>query len=811
MLSSLRLDLRFAFRSLVRRPVFATIAVVTLALGIGGATTIFSVVDGVLIRELPYRDASSLVSVWRAWPSWRGQGLLDNVWDHIHFDLPNLQSIRDHATTLGQIEAHVARRATLTGGGRAEEISVGLASAGLFPLLGVQPAIGRGFLPEEALPAAVHGAKVALLSHQLWARRFGRDPGVVGRTIVLGGESYEIIGVLPAGFRLVSDLVRTHENGGTIDGGDRDVWITLGRASTDCGNCLEVVARLAPGRTSAEARAEIQRLLIDQADPADQLARVVAYKDRLTQGFSTPLLLLFGASGVLLLIACLNVGGLLAGEATRRHQEVAVRFALGAGRARVAQQLITESALLGLIGAGAAVLLAWLGTRALLSVAPPMPRLEEVAVNVRALGFAAMTGVLMGVVFGLAPALSLIGPGSTLRLRGSTRGRRARSLHTGVVSVQLGFTIVLLVASGLFARSLARLMSVDPGFEPERMATFAFDVPRERAASDETIRQFQDAVVRAAAVPGVSAVSATTELPFPGGKWSRSFALEPDGPMSPMAMWHRSVLPNYHEAMGIPLLAGRRLSASDGPGAPNVIVVSQSFAEQVWPGESPLGKRIYQTGPIGGWTVAGVVGDVRHKTLGEPPEPTIYRTIAQVPTRRVYLVARTVGDPGSVLPALQQAVWSLDPNTPITESGVMKTMMRDSEADDRFRTLVVFTFAGLAAVLASVGIFGVTARSVSARTREMGIRIALGARECGLVRLVVREAVTAAGAGIGAGLLGSLWVAGLIRGFLFGIEAWDPVTYAIVMVLMLAVCVMASYFPARAVTRISATEALNAD
>lgn len=242
-----------------------------------------------------------------------------------------------------------------------------------------------------------------------------------------------------------------------------------------------------------------------------------------------------------------------------------------------------------------------------------------------------------------------------------------------------------------------------------------------------------------------------------------------------------------------------------------MIVVSESFAEQVWPGESPLGKRIYKTGPIGGWTVVGVVGDVRHKTLGEPPEPTIYRAIAQAAAGRVYLVARTAGDPGSVLPALRQAVWSLDPDTPITGSGVMKTMMRDSEADDRFRTLVVFTFAGLAAVLASVGIFGVTARSVSARTREMGIRIALGAREGALVRLVVREAVTAAGVGISAGLLASLWVAGLIRGFLFGIETWDPATYAMVIALMLAVCLMASYVPARSVTHVSATEALNTD
>jgi predicted permease len=627
MLSSLRQDLRFSVRSLVRRPVFAIIATFTLALGIGGTTTIFSVVDGVLIRELPYRNASSLVSVWRAWPSWREQGLLDSIWDHIHFDLGNYHSIRDLATTLSHIEAHRAVRMVLTGIGRAEEASVGLATAGLFELLGVYPVIGRTFAAEEALPSTASGARVALLSHQLWVNRFGTDAGVIGRSIVMSGESYEVIGVLPAEFRLVSDMITRHENGGATDAGIRDVWIPLGQNRADCGNCLEVLARLVPGRTTLDARAEVQRLLIDGSGQPDQLARVVAHKERLTQRFAGPLLVLFGAAGVLLLIACLNVAGLLAGEATRRHQEMAVRSALGAGRARVARQLITESALLGLIGAAIGVVLSIVATRLLLSVAPPMPRLHEVGVNLRVLVFATLTGIITGVGFGFAPALSRIAPGSALQSRGSTRGKRVRYLHTAVVAVQIAFTVMLLIAGALLGRSLSRLMSVEPGFEPERLATFAFDVPNARATDDESIRQFQNEVVRVASgVRDVRAVSLTTELPFPGGKGSRSFALRPDGPMSSIAMWHRSILPNYHETMGISLLAGRTLSTLDGPGAPNAIVVSQSFAEQIWPGESPLGKRIYRTGPVGEWTVVGVVGDVRHKTLSEWRNGPISRT-----------------------------------------------------------------------------------------------------------------------------------------------------------------------------------------
>jgi putative ABC transport system permease protein len=278
--------------------------------------------------------------------------------------------------------------------------------------------------------------------------------------------------------------------------------------------------------------------------------------------------------------------------------------------------------------------------------------------------------------------------------------------------------------------------------------------------------------------------------------------------MSSIAMWHRSVLPNYHETMGIPLLAGRMLSTTDGPGAPNAIVVSQSFVEQIWPGESPLGKRIYKTGPVGEWTVVGVVGDVRHKTLGAPAEPTIYRTLSQLPSRRLYLVARTTGDVPRVLTSLQEAVWSQDPDTPITETGVMTSFMHDSEADDRFRAILMSTFAILAAILASVGIFGVTARSVSARTREIGIRAALGAHSRSLIILALREGAVGAGIGIGLGLTGVLWAAGLLRSLLYDVDPWDPVAYGLVAILMVLVCLVAVFIPARRAARVSVADAM---
>jgi predicted permease len=453
---------------------------------------------------------------------------------------------------------------------------------------------------------------------------------------------------------------------------------------------------------------------------------------------------------------------------------------------------------------------AWLATKGLLSVAPPIPRLDQVVVSSRVLAFAITTGVLTGLIFGLAPTMSLVVAPTSLRARGSSVSKTARSLQTLVASLQLSFTVMLLVAAALFGRSLIRLMSVDPGFTAEGVVSFAFDLPAARATNDAATAQFQAELVRVAnEVPGVSAVSMTTELPFPGGKGGRSFALGPDAPMSSIAMWQRSVLANYHELMGIPLLAGRYLSSTDALGAAHVIVVSRSFAEQVWPGESAIGKQIYKTGPGGSWTVVGIVGDVRHKTLGAPPEPTIYRTMTQAPARRVYLVARTRSEPAATLAALQQAVWRYDANTPITEAGVMASFTRDSEADDRFRATLVQTFAGFAALLAGVGIFGVTARSVSSRRRELGIRAALGARPRWLVTDVLRDGLRATTIGILLGLIAALWGSRFIAHLLYQLPATDPPTYAAVALVVFTLALVASYLPARRVTRIPPSEVMS--
>jgi putative ABC transport system permease protein len=802
-------DVRFGLRTLRKRPLFATIAVVTLGLGIGGTTAIFSVVDGVLIRDLPYRDPEGLVSIWKAWPEWREIEGLEYVWDHIHFPWIDYMSLRDGATTLSGVAAFYNDERVLIGEGRPEELSVGMASANLFQVLGVQPTLGRTFLEEEVPPGAVESALVALLSHELWVRRFGADPGVLGHSVQLDEASYQVVGVLPSGFRLGSDLISTHDNGGGVDPGLRDVWIPLPpvAAATECGNCFEVLGRLAPGSTIPRVRDEVQALMT--MGPESQLARVVGRKEMVTRGFTNPLLVLLGGAGCLLLIACVNVAGLLIGEAAGRRHEVAVRSALGAGRRRVVRQLLTENVLLGLIGSGVGILVAWLGTDALLALAPPIPRLEEVHLSGRVLALAVAAGVGTGVLFGLAPSLTLAGRamGCGLGRRGQTSDRGARSLQSGVVTVQVGLTVVLLVAGGLFFQSFMKLMEVNPGFDPEGLAAVEISMPPDapRAPGDSE-RFFREIVGVLEAVPGVSMVGGIQALPFPGGVNSQTIQVRRDGQPVWVAGWARFVLPSYHETMGIPLVAGRLLSDADAGDAPRAMLVSESLAELNWPGESPVGVRVGYNGEA--WTIVGVVGDVSQKSLAANVEGTFYVSTAQYPRRRLALVARTPDDPARYLPALQEAVWSVDPDIPISAATTVENLMSAAESDDRFRAVLLSVFAALATLLAAVGIFGVTARGVAQRGREMGIRTALGARSSELVSLVLRGSMVSAVMGTGLGLLAAYWISSLISHLLFGIGGHDPLTFAGVGTLLLSVCLLASYVPAHRVTRIQPMEVI---
>ncbi|UCG84811.1 MAG: ABC transporter permease [Gemmatimonadota bacterium] len=806
-------DIRFAVRTLRKRPLFTALAVGAMGLGIGGTTAMFSIVDGVLLKDLPYHDPEQLVTIWMANPSWRGQENLDRFWDAIEVRPVDYLSFRDHAKTLSSVaafqEAFDDGEGVLTGEGVPEALSVYQASANLFETIGVQPILGRTFLTEEVAPEG-DAARVAVLSFEIWKRRFDGRRDVLGHTVLLNDIPYQIVGVLPKGFRLPSDPYNNSPNAGAIDDGLREIWIPLGEGcGLDCGgHYLELVARLAPGVSPDQARAEVQALITEGAIEG-LVARLVPTKQIITNGFGSPLSILLGAAAVLMLIACTNVAGLLVGEAARRGRELMVRSALGACRARLVRLLLTESLLLGLMGAGLGIVVAWLCTDPLLAIAPAMPRVEEIGIDVRVLIFATAVGMCTGLLLGVVPALlqtnDTVGP--TLRLH--SRAGSTRSLQSAVVSAQVALTVVLLVAAGLFVRSFTRIMSVDPGFDPEELATLTLPAPPvTRISPQQRALFFHEVLDVAREVPGVDAVSCATTLPFPGDGTYHSFGTLRNGEQVVTNEWFVAADPTYVETMRIPLLRGRLLSEGDSREAPGAMLVSQSLAQRHWPNESPLGLRARANGMD--WTVVGVVGDIRQEALGTEVQPAFYVPIAQTNTslREVTLVVRLSSDPSVVLPKVRDAIWSLYPDVYIAEPNTMVGVMRDSEADDRFRALLMWTFAVIAGVLAAVGIFGVTARGASARAHEMGIRLALGADGPGLILLVLKEGLLSAIIGLVLGLTAAFWASGLIAHLLFEIEARDPWTFAGATILSVTVCAIAAYIPARRVTKIDPIEVL---
>ncbi len=805
-MSSMLQDLRFALRSLRRRPVFATFAIVALALGVGGTTSMFSVVDGVLLKKLPYRDPSTVVSIWKAWPSWRGEPGLDYVWDHIHFPWGDYLQVRDHATSLETVAAHAQEVAVMTGDGNAEELSIGEASANLFEMLGVRMPLGRGFASNEVAPAG-EPARLMVLSHELWQRRFGGDPSVLGQTTTLGAEAFEIIGVLPPRFRLPSDLIATHDNGGDVDPGLRDAWLPLGYHGADRGNSFELIARLAPGASAEQAQAEVQSLMTD--GPDDQIARVVPRKDVLTRGYGTPLVVLLAAAGLLMLIACTNVMGLLLGEAPGRQREISVRAALGAPPRRILRQLLTENVLLGLAGAGLGFWVARIGTSALLAVAPPLPRLEAVTIDGRVMLFAAVAGVATGLVFGMLPALHLVrGAGAKLRVRASSK--RARPLQSLGVAAQVGLTVVLLVSAGLFGRSLLQLFAVEPGFRTAQLAALELRMPPEEPTTPDDRTRFLDAVYRASTgTPGVVAASAARRLPFASGNGTQSFSFLRDGEEVGSTQLPMFVHPSYFEMLGIPLLQGRSLQVSDNRDTEPVIVISRALAEQNWPDRSPIGERVRYRGRD--WTIVGVVGDVLHQALGDDTIATFYASAYQVAQHTMQLIVRTTGEPSTVLPTLRERLVAIHPNIAIREAGTMTNLMKESASDAHFRAVLLGTFATLATLLAVIGIFGVTARSIAARSRELGIRSALGAPLRALELLVLRDGLASALLGVVGGLLGAIVAARWIGHLLFEVPPLDPLTYAGATVLATTVCLIAAYLPARKIARIQPREVMTDD
>jgi predicted permease len=798
-------DLRFALRTLIRRRTFFTIAVTTLGLGIGAATSIFSVVDGVLFRPLPFSEPGKLVSVYQTYPEWRNEPILARSWDLITLSVPEYRDWRAQQTSFVDVAIYSTNQFLIRGQDGPELVPVVQASASLLPVLRTTPVLGRGFLPGEDVPG---GPAVALVSYETWLTRFGGDSAVIGKTVQLEARSYEIVGVLPAKLSLRRASTPPPQ-----------FWIPM-QDSADAvqrGNhSFAALARLKAGVEPDRAALETARIMNaanNRKQPSG--ARVNELQLEQTRDVRKPLLVLLAAVGLLLLIACVNVATLLVGEAASREQEMATRVALGAARFRLVRQLLTESLALAGLGAALGTALAYGGTRVLVALAPVrIPGLADVRTDARVLAVALAAAVITGLIFGLAPALTLSRPGAASLIRsGAGQSARGRGrLQRGFVAVQLALSVVLLVGAGLLSRSFSRLTTVDPGFRTDRLLVVRSALPRVVAANDaDRIEYYRAAVVRLAATPGIVAVTGGTNLPFTGANSSTTVEVEGLGATrdaSSREAQQRVVLPNYFGTLGIPLRAGRYFTGNDGLGAPPVAIVSEAMARRDWPDSSPIGKRVRYRGVSR--EVVGVVADVKFRSLSSDVEATVYAPFAQL-SQGLGFVVRTRGDAARMVPVVRSALAEVSRETPVTSIDTMSDLLSRSFAEERYRTFLIVLFGVLAAVLAAVGMYGVTARAVSRRTREVGIRMALGASARSVSGLIVAQTLVGVAAGVVLGVVAALVATRLLTPFLFGVSATDPLTYAGILALLTLVAAVASWVPARQAGRVAPATALRSD
>jgi putative ABC transport system permease protein len=809
-MESLAQDIRMGIRSLVRRPLFTGVAVLTLGLGIGATTMMFGVVETVLRPDLPYPDADRLVTLWQEWPGYRG------LRSHINLTDDQYRLWRDDQTLFQDVAMFAASEwgfGTLTQRGRPSRIGLGTATASLRDVLGVRLYLGRWFLPEEEGSAPGEAAPVAVLSYKLWQNAFGGMPETVGKTIVLDGMPRTIVGILAPDFQLrwlTESPLQSRELAA------KDIWVPYGQA-WDCVGCgasmYQGVGRLKDGVTLEQAQAETQRILAGSMESVDIKVSLVPRDEDEVRGLASPLLLLLGGTVLLLLIACGNIATLSVSEIHCRRQELATRAALGAGTSRIIRLILAESIMLGLLGSAVGVVIAAGGIGILKNLAPPIPRIDQLGIDLRHLAFAAGLGTLSGFVFGSVPSLRFadVLADSVAGAAGRTQTGRTSQFHSAVIAAEIALAVVLLVTGGLLTRSLFRLMGVDPGFDTENLATANLSLPEDRYGSEEMQTQFLEQVVEHLQwIPGATGVTAADGLPFPGRTAGWSVWIE-DQPTTEnkvsTKLFH--VAAGYHEVMGIPLLAGRTFSEQDGPNSQKVALVDESLARTLWPGSSPINAQLHY--PWGTVTVVGVVADVKREVLGGEQDRMFYVPFAQHPRASIAFAVRTSTDPIYAIPLIREAIWAVDNNVAITQEGTMTSLVAQSANDERFRTLLIGVFAIAAVILAAVGIFGVTARMVGQRTRELAIRMAVGACGSDLTKMVIGQNLKAGVLGVLVGIIGAFWISRFVSRFLFDIGASDPLTYGTVCALVLVMSVAATYLPARRRANIDPIKELRAE
>ncbi|MCG6957399.1 MAG: ABC transporter permease [Gemmatimonadetes bacterium] len=806
----LRQDVRYALRQMVRNPGFTVVTVLTVALGIGATTSIFSVVDGILFRPLPFPNPGQLTVVWADMT--RRGGPVDE-WTNFadYYDL------KERAHSFQAMGAWGGDPLTLTGHGDPQDITVGLVTRGtLSDVLRVTPSLGRGFSAEEDVPGA---PGVVLLTDGFWRRALGGDPSVVGESLTLNDAPYTIIGVLPADF---DPPFMTNA----------DVWSPMRVSAADnfCGRgnaCLHVIARLSDGVTLDAAR-------VEATDIARQLERehpqananvgftLRSFRDDMVADARTALLVLLGAVVFVLLIACVNVANLLLARASSRGTELGVRAALGAGRRRLTGQLLTESALLALVGGGLGMALARIGTAFLVRIAPAgTPRIEGVHVDGRVLGFAIGIIAVSGLLFGLGPSLRSARRDLTSALReggrgsaGGVRGMRARNV---LVSGQVALAMVLLVGSGLLVRSFQNLRARDLGFQPGGVVTLQLGMPQSRYPDANTRRAFlHDVEARLGAIPGVDAVGGTSWLPLTGFGSDATFNIQ-GRPLPPPgqnhAVWFRRVTPGYRAAMGIRLQAGRWLTVGDDETAPPVVVINEGMARRYFPDESPLGKRINLGGPDRPtWReIVGVVAEARYFGVRGDSRDALYLPYDQAPSPTVFLVLRSTRDPAALAGEIRGTVAEIDPSMAVAEIRSMESIVADALGPDRFVTLLIGLFAAVALALAVVGLYGVVSYGVGQRLSEMGVRMALGAEGADIRRLVLRQSSTLVLFGLALGVAGATAVTRMMKNLLFGVNATDPWTFGVVALLLAVVALVASAVPALRASRVDPIRVLRTE